>query len=436
MKLKLLTGFTLITFCASAQLSEQYLELKTFAGKQASLQTDSSEFLFPFSNKTIHYLYPLYKAFQKEKQLLASQDKAFFYGQLTQAVSFAGDYLSTLQVDKLSRDSLSEATDKTAAAHHAELAKTIQYTDAKQYILRKADSSRVIMINEAHNKPLHRVFTASLLEGLYQRGFRYLAMETFNNYKYASLDRLNIYTGHFTCEPIGGELVRRALEIGFKLVAYEDTLSQQHSPNQREYAQAANLYAVLKKDGTAKILVHAGYGHVAEAATHEYIPMAAYFSVISGIDPFTIDQTNMTEGGTTAYEADLYNSWLKLRPTTTPVIPLKSDTAFDPFSLYQYDVHVIHPPTKYLNGRPTWMSMNGWKKETAVTPAYQSLFMVQAYYANEYSEKGIGLIVPADQTYITASNGYYYLYLHKGKYKLVYRDKLYAVLGTRDITVD
>ncbi len=383
MKLKLLAGFTFITFYASAQLSEQYLELKTFVGKQVSLQTDSSAFLFPFSNKEIHYLYPLYKAFQKEKQILALQDTTSFYGQLTQAISFTGDYLSTLQVDKLSWDAKSDAADKTAATHHATVATTVQYTDARQYILRKADSSRVIMINEAHNKPLHRAFTASLLEGLYQRGFRYLAMETFNNYKYASLNRLNIYTGHYTCEPMGGELVRRALEIGFKLVAYEDTLAQQHSPNQREYAQAANLNAILKKDSTAKILVHAGYGHIAEAAAHDYIPMAAYFSIISGVDPFTVNQTNMTEGGSSAYEAALYDSWLKLRPTAAPVIPLKNDTAFDPFSLYQYDAYVIHPPTKYINGRPAWTSMNGWKKETAVTPAYQSLFMVQAYYENE-----------------------------------------------------
>ena len=61
--------------------------------------------------------------------------------------------------------------------------------------------------------------------------------------------------------------------------------------------------------------------------------------------------------------------------------------------------------------------------------------MVQAYYENEYSEKYLGLKIPADQTYITAENGYYHLYLQKGKYKLVYRDINYKVLSASDIDI-
>ena len=79
--------------------------------------------------------------------------------------------------------------------------------------------------------------------------------------------------------------------------------------------------------------------------------------------------------------------------------------------------------------------MDGWKKELPVPPAFQSLFFVQAYYANEYNDKTAGLVVPADQTYINAPNGYYYLYLRKGRYKIVFRDKLYAVLGVKEIEV-
>ena len=81
------------------------------------------------------------------------------------------------------------------------------------------------------------------------------------------------------------------------------------------------------------------------------------------------------------------------------------------------------------------MSMGGWKKEIPVEPVYKSLFMVQAYYDKEYPEANLSKSVPADQTYTDAANGYYYLYLHKGKYKLVYRDKEYAILGTKDIVV-
>jgi hypothetical protein len=58
--------------------------------------------------------------------------------------------------------------------------------------------------------------------------------------------------------------------------------------------------------------------------------------------------------------------------------------------------------------------MNGWKKETPVAPAFRSTFFVQAYYENEYAASA-EQSVPADQTYIAAQNGVYYLYLRKRK---------------------
>ncbi len=43
---------------------------------------------------------------------------------------------------------------------------------AAEYIIKRSSKERIIIINEAHHQPLHRVFTESLLEGLYQNGFR------------------------------------------------------------------------------------------------------------------------------------------------------------------------------------------------------------------------------------------------------------------------
>jgi len=47
-----------------------------------------------------------------------------------------------------------------------------------------------------------------------------------------------------------------------------------------------------------------------------------------------------------------------------------------------------------------------------------------------------GMCIPADQTYQAAPNGLYYLYLHKGTYRIVYRNKEYAVVGYKDIEVN
>jgi hypothetical protein len=67
-----------------------------------------------------------------------------------------------------------------------------------------------------------------------------------------------------------------------------------------------------------------------------------------------------------------------------------------------------------------------------VNPTEKDLFFLQAYYVNEYNEVVVGKIVPADQTYIPADDGYYSLYLQKGKYILVYRDIEYNIIATRE----
>lgn len=422
--------------CCSAQITESYKELKDFVKKQPGFPIDTTPFLSIYYNKQLNYLSGYYKAFQKEDQLIRSQGPAAFYADLTEIMAFAGDYSSLLALEKKGYDPLPDSLDEQAAAQ-TELSRKSFYTDARTYILNRTKASKVVMINEAHDKPQHRAFTASLLDELFHQGFHYLAMETLNGRKNVYLRKLNILTGHYTCEPVAGELVRKALELGFTLLAYEDTAAYRHTPNEREYEQAKNIDAVLKRDTAAKILVYAGYEHIEEGARSDSsIPMAAYFKIISGIDPLTIDQTEMTENSTTSYGAWVYDLWMQKHPATSSVVPLIDNKPVDPYEFNLYDIYVIHPPTKYSNARPVWMAMNGWKKEIPVQPAFQYAFLVQAYYDNEYTEKTEGQSVPADQTYNTGSDGYYYLYLHKGKYQIVFRDKYYKILGTKGISVE
>lgn len=432
----LLAFICLYQIHAHAQLSENYLDLKKFIQSQKHLVLDSSDFLSIYHNKEIHYLYPLYKAFSQEQKLIGTQTTQGFYNDLSESVSFTGDYASALALEKLSYNLNQEDSLKKEAKKQTNIFAGVEFKDAKKYIIERCRNQKLVMINEAHNKPQHRVFIASLLEELFAQGFRYLAMETLNQYQNASLKQVNMLTGHYTCEPIAGELARKAISLGFTLVAYEDS-SAVHTINQREYAQAENIYRILQKDPTAKILVHAGFGHIEEGATtDERIPMAAYFKIISGIDPLTIDQTNMTEGSTSLYGALLYENYSKQYSFGAPVVPLKDNRPKDIFDLNLCDIYIMHPPTKFKNGRAAWASMNGLRKETAIQPIYQSLFMVQAFYDKEYKEKLVGKLVPADQTYLTSQDGYYYLYLQKGRYQLVYRDKQYKILGTKVLVVE
>ena len=419
-----------------AQVSEPFKELKSFIRTQPpKIEVDTTPYLDMVYKKGNHYLLPLYKAFIQEQRGLP-HDTATYYEMLAQAVSFIGDNRTVLEFEKASYEKLPDSVRKEISKL-ADMAKDISYIDARQYILTRAKRNRVVMINEAHDKPMTRAFTASLLEDLYQQGFHYLAMEMLGNVPFKAVTKVNATTGYYSAEPLAAELIRKALEIGYTLVPYEDT-DTRHSVDQREYAQAQNIYDFLsKKDTTAKILVHAGYAHIEEGARkEERIPMAAYFKIISKIDPLTIDQTEMIEQSNNPFGAALYDAWIKKRPVTASSIALLNERPVDPFGVDLYDLHVIHPPTKYVNERPAWAAMNGWRNEIPVSPAYRSLFLVQAFYDKEYVESNPGLAVPADQTYLTASNGTYYLYLHKGKYKLVFRDKLYEILGTKDIVVN
>jgi hypothetical protein len=428
MRKSLLILFLLPAFTGFSQFSDAYKELKAFAQQKEIIYKDTSRNF----NNSRNYFYPLYKAFYNERELLKA-DTAAYLDNLKQVLSFTGDHASLMELEKTFAKKptyLSKEYLDTLTKVNGEFA----YTDARKYILNKARSNRVVMINEAHDKPAHRAFTASLLEELYRQGFRYLAMEMFANYRRKPLTKLDAYTGYYATEPIAGELVRKALELGYTLVPYEDTLPN-HNINQREYAQAENLANFIKKqDSSAKILVHAGYGHVMKGASGDFIPMAAYFKMISGIEPLSINQTDMTESSTNEYMSLIYDTWIQKHPIVNSMIALENNQPLDIFGSHLYDLYVIHPPAKYINSRPIWVAMSGWKKETPVAPAFRSTFFVQAYYENEYTASAEQSI-PADQTYIAAQNGVYYLYLRKGKYKLVFRDKAYTSLGTKDIEV-
>jgi hypothetical protein len=276
-----------------------------------------------------------------------------------------------------------------------------------------------------------------LLEDLYKRGYHYLAMEMLNNFANHSLDKLNYLTGHFSSEPVAGELIRTALDIGFKLISYEDTLPAEHTATQRDSIQALNIYRVIQEDSTAKILVYAGYAHIAEKNIGEdFIPMGMAFKKISGIDPLSIDQTDMTEDGDFEYGKAFYDSYIQKFPITSPSIALVKDEPLNVTYNQLYDLTVIHPRTSYRDGRPTWLSLGGRRQPFYINPQNKNTFFVQAYYQFESFGAKPGQVVPADQTYIPTSKGSYLLYLRRGKYIIIFRDMGYKILKTQHIEVN
>ncbi len=430
--------FSLLVLPFLSSLAQTYLpfeQVRKYTKTQTPNRYDSSlKFLTNRLGAEIHYLYPLYQALGWEDKFKKTVGEKGFYASFSKQLSFAGDYSTAIAFHSKSFDSLSpDAT--TVITDTINKLKNIQYVPAKAAIISNASHYKVIMINESPAKPVHRAFTYSLLEDLYREGYHYLAMEAFNNYSNKCLDSLNILTGYYTMEPIAGELVRKALQLGYKLISYEDTLATRHTNSQRDSIQAENIYSVIKNDPLAKILVHAGYSHIAEEKAGDFTPMAVWFKKISGLDPFTIDQTGMTEGSEFEYGRLFYQYFNARYAITSSSIIYHNKRPFNPLEEKGYDVIVMHPASTYQHNRPTWLSLNGERKVTLIQPTEKLLFFVQAFYENEYDADVINFLVPADQTYITNREGYYCLYLKPGKYKIVLRDVSYKVLATKELEV-
>jgi len=391
--------------------------------------------LMPKGN--LHYLFPLYHAFKDEAKFKGIYTEKGYYDELSQYFSFAGDYQTAMQYLESSYDSIDDGA-RRKVFRMIDGLKNVEHVEAWKYIHFAARSTRVLMINEAHNKPLHSAFVLSLLKDLYKEGYRLLAMEMLNNFSDHELSRLRLHTGYYTSEPVLGELVREALAIGYRLVPYEDTVVG-HRPNQRDSIQAANIYNVLQKDTAARMLVLASYTHISEKEGEDgFIPMALAFKRMSGIDPLTIDQTDMTEEGNFGYGRVLYQAYLQKFPIKSPSIALVNNTPVNVIHGDLYDLSVIHPSTTYQDGRPVWLSLGGLRKPVPIKPSSPSVYFVQAYYQDEIAENKNKpwQLVPADQTYIPGGKKLYLLYLKKGKYSIYFRDIDYHILSTLNIEVN
>lgn len=391
--------------------------------------------LMPKGN--LHYLFPLYHAFKDEAKFKGIYTAKGYYDELSQYFAFAGDYQTAMQYLESSYDSIDDGT-RRKVFRMVDGLKNVEHVEAWKYIHFAARRTRVLMINEAHNKPLQSAFVISLLKDLYKEGYRVLAMEMLNNFSDRELTRLRLHTGYYTSEPVLGELVREALAIGYRLAPYEDTVSG-HRPNQRDSIQAANIYSAWQRDTAARMLVLASYTHISEKETEDgFIPMALAFKRMSGIDPLTIDQTDMTEEGNFGYGRVLYQAYLQKFPIKTPSIALVNNTPVNVINGDLYDLSIIHPPTSYQDGRPTWLGIGGLRQPVPIKPSSPSVFFVQAYYQDEIAENKNKpwQLVPADQTYISGGKKLYLLYLKKGKYVIYFRDIDYHILSTLNIEVN
>lgn len=148
-----------------------------------------------------------------------------------------------------------------------------------------AKENQVLMLNEDHYYPKHRLFAMELLETLKANGYTYLSLEAFVADPETDFTP-NYNNGIYTDEPYFAHFIRKAITLGFTVSGHENV----DKGIDREMGQAKNILKILEKDSNAKIFVYVGHSHI-EKEKSKRKWMAEYFKELSGINPITINQT-------------------------------------------------------------------------------------------------------------------------------------------------
>ena len=260
--------------------------------------------------------------------------------------------------------------------------------DARNFILKKAKKNRVVIFNEARYNPRNRVFVTSLLSALKKIGYTCFAAEALSS-KVSLTDNMSptFNTGYYTAETAFGNLIREAIRLNYTLVPYEATTMVQ--PKEREIIQARNLAVFLKANPSAKIIIYCGFGHILEDTLPNWgKAMAGRLNEFTGINPYTIDQVELSEHTKVSFESPFY------RLNNSQKYSILVDKETNPFQKKGIDALLYSPRTRYIHGRPSWVFENG-RKAYFINPneiKLQFPIIIQAYLTTD----SVQVVIPID----------------------------------------
>ena len=401
-----------------------------FDGSLPSMNTILTAFGFAILSLQVQAQSP--KGYRFSKEISASIDTEKVAWNLQEyAIQFSrvGNYRASLDIQKeflarTSRQRNALVKPKVDSLYFS----SFRPIPAVAAITAEASKFQVVITNEAHYQPQNRVFTSLLLDSLYKKGFRYFCPESLSNTdpemgltKDTALNRRKypiLNEGYYIDEPRYGDLIRRALQIGYTVLAYEHIGRDIKDPGERfmarERGQADNIAHILEKDPSARILVHCGYGHLNEQVRDSVGLMAAMLKLYHHIDPLTVDQQDMLEeNGDTSYSRTNLEE---------PSVFIAGSKYFaDSNANHIVDLVVYFPRTKYINGRPNWLvydKKNKYAWVGAIPGDFTYPLMLLAYHA----EEDRSVAVPADIIEWQHSNEKIAFVLTKGDYVIEIKD--------------
>lgn len=245
-------------------------------------------------DSTVNYLLPIIKLKSAENNYVNGNMKTTYIQALATYYSFIGNTSSEL--NRLKKQWRNQ--NYMAGRDDSDVSILNFDNDAVNQIIERCKNQSLVMINENHFYPGHRLMVNLLIDSLYEHGFRYFGLEGLweNSDEIVSRGYCISKSGFYTREPSMSNLIKYSIKKGYKVFGYDDFTEL------RESNQATNIYnASLKNDPNAKVLILAGFGHISERQSNGRNMMAAEFSRNFNINPLTIDQCEFDIGRNKSY---------------------------------------------------------------------------------------------------------------------------------------
>ncbi len=367
--------------------------------------------------------------------------KSMFLNTKAYYLSFVGDYQNMLKCRDIE--------DEKFVWSQEDSIKIEKYTafDAQSSILKETKKYQIVMFNENHLNPYCRVFVKDMLDSLKRQGFNYIGLEALANFNNTAISEGRFplqKLGSYTAEPSMANLIRTASSLGFTIFSYEyntpsDSTERVAKRNHREKSQALNIIEILKKDPTAKIIIHAGHDHIQKMSENKKsFMMANYFRRLTNINPLCIEQATMNESFEEKREYPAYRQTMKKYKPLKSIV-LKQDSTFWVQSNRQgfHDICVFHPRTIYENIRPTWLTQSTGTKEYKFTTNNIDLdnTITQVYVKKEF-DQDFPNITPLINRITSKNQHFFTFYLNSGDYVILIRDKYGSILFNKIIKID
>lgn len=317
----------------------------------------------------------------------------------------------------------------------------------------------VFLISEMHDDPKTRAFTTALLPKFKNAGFTHFSAEaildsfSFTKSRPYPIIKDTILTSssnnfRYLHEPVYAEMIRTAASLNFNIFSYEaqsnfvtkyekndgsyrretpdgkyfvevimknNTISKSTNYN-RDSIQAAQIASVFKTNPNAKVIINVGQGHSQklDGTMRNYLDTMLPKKNILSVFQYVMGARYLDTLGD--------NPVAKLRNVKVPSVIigkqskeyyLKGDDNTD-----HVDYHVIHPPTKWINDRPSWLTVYLGRKGLRVTKTLNRLdacpCKAAVYNYNELSY-GFNKAIPLDIIEVTKRDDFPNAYLSTGE---------------------